>query len=198
MIGGKKHKKLGFSLVELLVAMFLFVITITILTRTYVRFMGTLERMSNESLLQQDTRYVFEYLAREVRNNKIDYSKSLEYTKLNLLSTEGDEHIIKLSDSGDPDCGTINFEGFRCLLLSVDGGSNWSPLTSENVDVRDFSVFVQPVNDPFELNVATNQYQNNQQPLVTIHLTLRYMSNVENERADLDSQFTVSSKVYER
>lgn len=188
----------GYSLTELLVVMLLFSLAMTILMQTYISFNRLSHRISNAATLQQDSRFAFEYMARALRNMPVDYSWDWtgSSSTLRLYSSASEQKIIKLSEKGDAECGDADTNA--CLLVSVDGGVNWSPLTSKGVDVKDFKVYIQPTESPFVLTGAPADYPNDQQPFVTVEMDLVFMSPREAERVSLSTQTSISSRVYER
>lgn len=188
--------KSGYSLAELLVVMLLFSFALLILGQTYIQFIRLSHKTANAAVVQQDTRFVLEYMARAVRGSEIDYSVSIDSptSSLRLLKEDGDYINIIKSVPGDPLCA--DEPAVSCLLVTRDGGSTWAPLTAKSVNVDTFDVYVSPIQSPFEL--SGNDYPNDQQPFVTINLTLTYNANSEREVYSQTAQTSISSRVYVR
>ena len=188
----------GYTVIELLVVMLLFAITITIMSQTYLTFIRLYHKMGYATIVQQDLRYFTEYTARLVRNTPVDYSSpvSAVASSLTLRPSGGTATIIKLSDYGDAYCA--DDPDVRCLLVSTDGGVGWAPLTSKHVNVDDFKVFVWPTISPFEYDSGIGDYNSNRQPFVTVYLKVTFMVKNLNERVSNDVQTTISSRVYVR
>lgn len=188
--------KSGYSLAELLVVMLLFSFALLILGQTYIQFIRLSHKTANAAVVQQDTRFVLEYVARVVRGSEVYYSGSIASptSSLRLLKEDGDYIEIKKSDPGDPLC--VDEPVVSCLLVTRDSGITWAPLTANSVNVDTFNVFVSPTQSPFELSGF--DYPNDQQPFVTINLTLTYNANSEREVYSQTAQTSISSRVYVR
>ena len=200
MIGDKSNKKRlpGYTLTELLVVVFLFSLSMVILSQTYVSFVRLSRKTSNAAIVQQDMRFSLEYIARAVRNTPLDYSVGITSvsSSLHLVSQTGDNIIISLSDSGAGDVQCFDDVNIRCLRITKDGGATWAPLTSKNVNVNEFNVFIYPTESPFIIQAGS--YPNDNQPFVTAELSLTYQSEQERERITLDAQTSISSRNYAR
>ncbi|MDD2785528.1 MAG: prepilin-type N-terminal cleavage/methylation domain-containing protein [Patescibacteria group bacterium] len=190
----------GFTVVELLVVMVLFSISITILTQTYITFIRLSHRTGNAATLQQDMRFTFEYMTRNLRNIPIDYPalpKTLDNTTSTLRlkdPSQTDAWILTKTLAGDARCGDA--PDVSCLVVSTDGGFNWAPVTSKHVNVETFKVLIRPMATPFAL--SGNDYTSDQQPFVTVQMRLSYITKVEKEKVNLTAQTTISSRVYVR
>jgi prepilin-type N-terminal cleavage/methylation domain-containing protein len=196
MIGVKKP---GFSVVELLVVMVLFAVSITILTQTYLSFIRLSHRTANSATIQQDMRFTLEYMARNIRNMPIDYPippGALETvtSTLSLKSENQPAWIIKKTNPGDARCS--DDADVSCLVVSSDGGTSWAPITAKHVNVETFKIYVRPQRSPFVL--VGGSYDNDQQPFVTVQVKLTYKTPIEKEKVSLETQTTISSRVYVR
>lgn len=196
--GAESNGLPGYTVIELLVVMLLFAITITILSQTYLSFIRLSHKMGYSSIIQQDLRYFTEYTARLVRNTPVDYSLPVSAVSSTLVLRPGGgtATIIRLSDYGNTYCA--DDPDVRCLLVSTDGGAGWAPLTSKHVNVDDFKVFVWPTISPFEFDSGIGDYNSNRQPFVTVYLKVTFMTKNLNERVSNDVQTTISSRVYVR
>jgi type II secretory pathway pseudopilin PulG len=200
MIGAKKiHLSPGFSVIEMLVVMFLFSTSMVILSQTYLSFIHLSHRTANAALIQQDTRFVLEYITRNVRGTPLAYPAPPEVldtvsTTLKLAKDGGEIWMITKSDVGDVRCTDV--PTVSCLLVSSDNGLTWTPVTSRRVNVETFNIYVRPSVTPFVLQGAT--YGSNEQPFVTIQMKLSYVAPNDKEVVTQESQTTISSRVYVR
>jgi len=200
MIGAdKKHALPGFSLIEMLVVMFLFSTSMVILSQTYLSFIHLSHRTANAALIQQDTRFVLEYITRNVRGTPVAYPDPPLYldavsSTLKLMKDGGQVWTVTKSAPGDPAC--TDLPSISCLLISSDGGSNWAPVTSRRVNVDTFNIYVRPSSTPFVLEGG--KYASDQQPFVTIQMKLSYSTPQAKEAVSQESQTTISSRVYVR
>jgi len=190
--------KPGYSLTELLVVMLLFSFALVILGQTYIQFLRLSNKTANAATVQQDSRFVLEYVARAVRSSEIDYSVSVaaSTSTLRLLKQNGDYMEILKSPPGDPLCA--DEASVSCLLVTPDSGATWAPLTAKKVNVDRFDVYVQPTVSPFELAGLPADYPNDQQPMVTVSFTFTLNSNNERESYTQSAQTSISSRVYVR
>ncbi len=189
----------GFSVIEMLVVVAVFSFSILILSQTYLSFIRLSHRTANSSAVQQDMRFVLEYITRMARHTAIEYPVppgSLDAATSTLVLSRDDQPawIIKLSDTGDVLCGDL--PEVKCLLVSSDAGVNWAPITSKKVNVEKFQILVRPSVTPFVL--SGNNYVNNQQPFVTLLIKMTYMAPNDREVVSLEAQTSISSRVYVR
>lgn len=188
----------GYSLTELLVVMLLFSFAMLILGQTYIQFIRLSNKTANAAAVQQDSRFVLEYLARAIRNNQVDYSVSITSptSSLRLLKENGDYIHIYKSTPGDPLCA--DEAGVSCILVTTDSGTTFAPLTAKNINVDDFRVYVQPTSSPFELTGFPADYPSDNQPFVGVNFTFTYKANNPREAFTQTAQTGISSRVYVR
>jgi len=197
MIGAKKAP--GFTVVELLVVMVLFTFSLLILTQTYLAFIRLSHRTSNSATIQQDMRFVMEYLTRNARNGAIDYPSpplaiDAVTSTLRLKAENQLAWMMKKSQPGDMRCGDA--PNVACLLVSSDNGTNWAPITSKGVNVETFNIYVRPSLSPFVLQGGG--YSSDQQPYVTVQVKMTFNTPIDKEKVSMEAQTTVSSRVYVR
>jgi len=193
----------GFTLIELLIVTAIFSIALAILAQIFVSFNRLHRKVANAAVLGQDVRFAMELLVREARNDEIDYaayggtvpdvSSILKLKKQNGASiwiAKGEPG----APPGLPSCEDVTVAA--CLSLSMDNGVTWTQITSNRVEVETFHVFVRPAVSPFVQNVGG--YANNTQPFVTMYLGVMYKADSTKERVTLQSQTSVSSRVYQR
>lgn len=201
MTGDKKSKTRlpGFSVIEMLVVVAVFSFSILILSQTYLSFIRLSHRTANSAVIQQDMRFVLEYITRMARHTYVAYpappgSLDTATSTLTLSGKEQLDWIIRLSEAGDVLCGDSS--GIKCLLVSSDAGVNWTPITSKKINVEKFQVLVRPLQTPFML--SSNSYLNDQQPFVTLLIKMTYMAPNDRETVSLEAQTSISSRVYVR
>lgn len=196
---GRSRFEPGFTVVELLVVMVLFTFSLLILTQTYLSFIRLSHRTSNSATIQQDMRFVMEYMTRNARNSAIDYpSPPLAIDAVtSMLKLKAENQLawmMKLSPPGDMRCGDA--PNVACLLVSSDDGANWAPITSKGVNVETFKVYVRPSLSPFVLQ--TGSYSSDQQPYVTVQIKMTFNTPIDKEKVSMEAQTTISSRVYVR
>jgi prepilin-type N-terminal cleavage/methylation domain-containing protein len=192
MIGNKRRP--GFTVVEMMVAITIFSTIAVIMSQTFVSYNQLHRRISYMATLGQDARFLNELFVREARNKLIDYaggSIASVDSELRLISRDGvTKARFAKQTAASGYCGT---SGVDCIAYSNDDGATWNQVTSDKVNVLQFEVFARPASDPF--NVIT---PGTIQPFSTIAVKLQYLSPNINERPTLQTQTTVSSRVYLR
>jgi len=186
----------GFTLLEMLLTIFIFSIVAVILIQIFVSYTRLQRKIANTAVLSQDMRFVTEMMTRISRGNYIDYSLQPYGTSANfikLVKPSGGTLIVSKQDSvqcGDPMIAS-------CIMISEDNGLSWQIATSKRVNVTNFDVYIRPANTPFVPN-ASGVYDNSNQPFVTFNIGLEYIPDNQNEGATLRAQSTVSSRLYQR
>lgn len=188
----------GFSLVELLVVLGLFVSVLTILGQIFSSITQLQKRIAVRQKLIQEARHVLDVLVDEVRGGRIDYAAygavSLEAPPpglpLRLRGRDGNT----LQFASDTACPTL--ESTPCVVITRGSGSPIA-MTGPGVRVSDLRFLIDPPRDPFALNPSLG-YQTNIQPRVTIFLTLDVAEPGLRNRFPLRVQTTVTPRAYLR
>jgi prepilin-type N-terminal cleavage/methylation domain-containing protein len=194
--GGVRGGLPGFSLMEMLIVVALFSITVVVMAQTFSSFNRLHRKIANRSVLSQDMRFVTESLVRAARSMPIAYSvpPAPREEEIRLELADGNLLIVKRSAVGQVDCGDT--PDVACLLLSTDGGASWLPISGKRINVEKFDVYVRPDLSPFVL--SGGNYPNNIQPFVTFVIQTRYVAENPKDDATLQAQTTVASRVYLR
>lgn len=206
----RPRRAAGFTLLELLLTLAIFVIMAMIVIDVFVSS-GREERrgvLRSESI--GTSRNTLEMIARDVRLGTVDYDF---YTDNTIALSAGvnvspvSELVLKMADqtrvfyrciqrgdtSGiattDQPCPFLNGEIQRSLNGAI---LNWEPLTVENVEIKSLLFYITPPTDP-ALSGATDL----RQPQVTIVLTTRGLGSSESSVTST-LQTTVSSRLYVR
>jgi prepilin-type N-terminal cleavage/methylation domain-containing protein len=166
--------KKGFTLIEILVAMSIFVVFTSILINSYTNIVKA-QRAANEyRVVYSEARYVFDKVVDEIRNSSIVYGNLADYR---------DFDRVYLLGKDDGEVSQIVFDGKNVLYQKGLGDS--VNLNSERIVIKEFKIYISPGKDPYNFE---NAYDNRVQfqPKVTVY------ADFEN----FDMQTTVSSKVY--
>lgn len=191
MTGVKITRRPGFTLLEMLLVVLIFSLASAALAQIFVNITRLQRKISNQAVLSQDMRFATEMLTRSGRNNYIDYTAQPLANRsdtLTLTKPTGGSITITTKDSATCNDPKVT----KCIMLSTDGGLTWNPVTSHRVDVTSFDVYVRPLSSPF------SDTSINQQPMVTVNIGLRYMADRQADRVSLQTQTTVSSRLYQR
>lgn len=185
--------KSGFTLMEMLIVIALFSLTMTMMAQTFASFNRMQRRVANRAVLSQELRYVTELMTRAVRNDPVVYDPApLEKSdELRLRLPDGNDLLIRRSVVGDPNCGGAI--AISCLLYSLDTGATWTTLTGARVNIDRFDVYVRPTTSPYEGLSPPNV-----QPFVTFSIKMTYRAPSVSDEESLEAQTTVGSRVYLR
>lgn len=219
----KKQK--GFTLIEVLVALTIFMIFIVSITRSYLDIAQSQRESNAVREIYSEMRYIYSLISEEARSKTIDYGCPAS------SDTQGDSFVSQSSACSD----LMNVERQNYLaLISGDGtqrtvfkieddlttgekaffiakenftGVTWEPaeghrqntfvqLELNYVKINGFEFGIAPLADPFaSANVACGPVQF--QPSVSIYSSIEgKQRNVSNFKLDL--QTTISSRVYNK
>ncbi|MBI5254587.1 prepilin-type N-terminal cleavage/methylation domain-containing protein [Candidatus Falkowbacteria bacterium] len=189
----KKQSQQGFSLIELLVAMAVFLTVLLVATDIFV----SVSRREQQTLVHQralnELRYDFYFLTQQAKINQINYEMyplelNIVETQLFLQDKNEKATIFKLSNQG---CNA----GVKQCLLYFKEGVGWKTLSSSAIDFDFMKFYITPNKNPFDLNKITGKYAADDQPKVTIVLQA-FAPNQPDRKINL--QTTVSSRIYGR
>lgn len=190
--------KKGFTLVEMMVVLAIFSIATVVIIDIFMMAGKAQRRTLAIEKIQSDARYSIEAVSREIKMDMIDYSWAGYAGGINspedeLALRDADNNSIIFKKSAD-NCplGTA-----KCLVVSQDEGLTWASITSKGNNVEDLKFYIDPVLDPFKLNMM-NLYDSNNQPRVTIVLVTKGIGGRAEEQETIYLQTTVSGRIYRR
>ena len=196
--------KQGFSLLELLLAIGIFSMLITVVAGIYIAFSKTQTEVRASQRLLNDSQYAMEIMAREIRNNIIfDFEPTIADCNAFLGVNYNNCIILQREDRSLVAFATYNSRLYHIILTCNDDYSSCSWLTNQNdytyllspdtnqVQVEDLDFYISPSVDPYQGGA-------DEQPRVTIKLKTRYYSTKVVEQVSHNLQTTVSSRIYRR
>lgn len=185
---------------EMLVALTLFSVVVSISTDLFFTFQRTGRKTENLEMLVGNGRLMMEQVSREVRQGMIDYNW---YDQQSIdLSAQPTQNVLALLDregnsiqfNFDADAGTVSMRRF-----GVE-----EALNSSGIVVRNAYFSITPTSDPFQFISDTGdsrlgQFGTNIQPRVTALFALRGSASAGQQNyVEYDLQTTISSRVYRR
>ncbi len=202
-------RSVGFTFVELLVSIAIFMFMSAAIIGIYVAFSRNQAHVKANQQLLNDSQYALEIMAREARNDLfLDYSVSASDCSTLLGSTNYQNCIVLKRDSGqviafarDISNSSLSYFVLTCTndnifsTCTATGYEASTPLLSptlNKIKVDELAFVITPTTNPFEIGGP------NQQPLVTIKLGTSYDSTVPVEAVSHRLQTTVSSRIYRR
>lgn len=195
----KKQQRGGFTLVEMLIAMSIFVIFVGVLIGSYSSIVRSQQEANDYRVMYSEARRVFDTITMELREGIVDYGNTNyrcgfnEFSggvgELMLVAKDGvktlfyyddNEQVVRLSKGHNP--------GEDAILEDAVA------LHSAELKVTEFKMYVYPVVDPYDPQYVFNdalQFQ----PMVTV------FAKFEKEKGDgipytVDFQTTISSRIY--
>lgn len=166
-------KQSGFTLIEMIIAMSLFVLVLVLATNVYFLINNSQRRVVAMQKVQDDVRYVFEAMAQEVRLDKINYSfynttgspglpvdlhplASAANYMLATTNQQGDQVFFRRSSSVADQNDGLGTKVQYCQILlgatttcEVDNDSLWEDVTPNGVEIVDLRFYITPSADPF-------------------------------------------------
>lgn len=190
--------KKGFTLIEMIVVLAIFSVATVVIVDIFMMASRAQRRTLTVQKIQSDARFSMEAIAREARMDMIDYAyygetiSEIPTTVLALRDQDDNQIILKKSDEDCPS-GTD-----QCLVVSIDGGTNWASITSRGVRVVSLNFYIAPLVDPFKLNAENGTYASDNQPRVTVVLSVEGVGVRPEEQTTVNLQTTVSNRIYRR
>jgi len=200
MTGGKTNRgRRGLTLMELLVVMGIFSLTVALTSSIFLLSNQAQRRVLAITSAQADLRFALEAIVREVRAGTIDYETyeasggiQIPADRLIVVSASGSrlEFYAETSPAVCPP-GVA-----RCLAVRVDGVSQ--SVTSSGVLLENLTFFITPQADPFTIHEASGLYNSDAQPLVTLAMKVRTQGRRPEDIVTLNAQTTIAARSYVR
>lgn len=190
----------GFTLMELLVVMGLFSVTVMIATNIFMLSSRAQRRVLAITAAQADLRYALEAMVREARMGQIDYAAyaasggvAIPANRLVIKGPSGDQETFFLSNNP-----TVCPTGItKCLALTVDGSAPQA-LTTAGLEIDSLVFYVSPQADPFRADPASGLYAADEQPTVTIAVRAHTTGVGAQDVMSLNAETTTASRLYVR
>lgn len=173
----------GFTVVELVVAMTVFAVVITVAVGAFVSVQRTAQKTSAQRKVQQDTRYNLEQLTRQIRSGRIDYGfylKNQNDPQCNVAGRQMLAMFVTDATSPVPKRTFYWYQATERTLYSlvrsdvttipncgeVTGDSARTRQIGDGIALTDLQFFILPTADPADTAQAANI--RNVHPRVTI------------------------------
>ncbi len=198
--GNKKNQ--GFTLIETMVAVSIFIIVITVVSNLFVISSRLHKNAALKQKIQSDARLILATLVERIRESTIDYGYyealgsdlSEPVDVLALVDKQGESiRFANISDAQVCPEGTLH-----CLGIQVSGGA-WNSMTSLGVRLsgeNGLRFYIRPFESPFE--IVGSAFVSNEQPNVTVVFTLETTLDQAVFRNRSYFQTSASTRVYKR
>lgn len=200
--------KQGFTVLEIVMAMAIFVTTTVVVSDIFIRNNKAQRQTQGIQATAADARFFLESMTRTIRVSEIDYAyyggtignSGNNYTTDVLAVRTVDNVPVRFSRQTGAVCPDPNF---HCLAICfaetcVDGTADWLAITPRGINMTLLTFMVHPWTSPFEYDPASGNYRSNKQPLVTVFSKIENTTEIESDRRELDIQTSVTSRVYKR
>lgn len=194
----------GFTLLEMLIVLGIFSTVVVIASDIFLMSSRVQRKVFGLERAQADARFLLEAMTREVRTGEIDYAYYSDRgaaidrpdRELALVDPTGTKIRFFASDAATE--GNCPDEASRPCLLVAIGADAPQPMTPKGLIVRELGFYVAPAVDPFVFDPAGGGYAADDQPRVTIVMSLEATEVRSEERTAVSAQTTVSSRKYKR
>lgn len=174
-----KHAKSekGFTVIEAVVSASVFAFIFSSVLGVYLLAIQLDAKTRSERAVQQNARFIMDFLGKEIRNGSINYGAVNDIDTLSIINQTDEPEVI-------------NWDGASAITLSKPQGS--TNLNSNGVKVTRLNFYLEPLVDPFDL--ANDVHI---QPHVTIVLTLESnYGDREGQISTLNVQTTYTVREY--
>lgn len=194
----------GFTLVEILIAIGIFAMLSSIFTVIYVTISKDQQRSKASQLLLNNSLYVLELMARDIKNNELDYNFLTVGAGCNRIANPQNCVVFKRVDnslgsftqSGEVGKEALFYSIIQCDsypdLCNFTGSIDLLSPTLNMVRLDYLRFLVEPLADPYLDQTATSS------PKVTIIMQTSYTGTKLSEQISYTLQTTVSSRIYKR
>jgi hypothetical protein len=198
---------------EIVVAMFIFMLASVIIAEIFVNVQRAQARLRSSQTASTNARYLLDVLSRELRADTIDYASYVgsivparidETSELKLVTSAHTSVVFRLQ-RGQTQCPTPDgVSDIGCVQISRAGGA-FQVITSPMLSVEALNFYVTPLGDPFSSNgtvcsggLTPPSCTPDIQPQVTIALNVSTVDAKVDNRVSSYLQTTVTSRSYLR
>ena len=217
------HNRQGFTLIEMLLATFLFSLMVLSVSGIYIAFNNSQIRTNSGQQLLNDTQYALEVMTQEIRNSTIINYPGSGIDCNTLINTATDpidnlfnDCLILEREDGQTVAFTTHYDSgktnptdnTRLYYLFLTCNDDYSNCVDVSLASTASIMLLSPdINNirlnelKFDISPDTNPYLSggpNQQPRVTINMWASYISLNEVKQIDYFFQTTISSRTYKR
>lgn len=165
MFGNKNNKKNGLTMIELIVAVGIFGLVISMVSGIFILSLQSQRRIIALRNIEDNSRFVIESMGREIRTGKNFNGGG---NSISFTNAKGEAIIYRLSNN--------------TVEKSFDGGTTFSPMTGTEVTI-----------DYVNFNLIGQATGDGLQPRITVAIGIT--SRVGNQSANLKIQTTISERL---
>ncbi len=147
-----KFNSQGFTLLEMTVALGVFIVLFTLTLGIYSSTLKAESRSIQISRLQKEAQLIMEVLAKKIRTHKINYNF---YTPSEQVdSVNGEAYLALLDEQDNPTVFRFANNSLEvctqdCGTKTVPVNNNFNPIPASDISVDNLVFFITPSSDPF-------------------------------------------------
>lgn len=173
-----RSKQGGFTIIEAVVATGVFAVVVSAGLGVYMATLRLDSKTRAERTVQQNARFILDFLSKEIRNGSINYLGTNNLTTLTLVNQLNENEIIQWDQQNSS-------------ISLVKSGIGSTTLNSDTVRVTRLNFYLDPPTDPF-----TPPYTVHVQPHVTVVMRIEAIGDGPNNSASIDLQTTFAVRNY--
>lgn len=164
-----KNRKKGFTLIELIVAIAIFIVVISVVLSLFVTGLKGYRKVIAIQNVQDNARHLLEFISKEIRMSEINSATS---TTLNITRPNGENVIYFFT--------TETVDGKTLGRINREDSSTSGPINSEEISV---------IGNFYIMGIGSD----NQQPRVTIVIKVETVGKPE-EKSEINIQTSLSPR----
>jgi type II secretory pathway pseudopilin PulG len=168
----------GFTIIEAVVATGVFAVVVSAGLGVYMATIRLDAKTRAERTVQQNARFILDFLSKEIRNGTINYAGTNNAYTLSLINQMNELEVVQW----DSQTNSINL---------TKSGIGSTTLNSDTVRVTRLNFYLNPTTDPF-----TPPYTVHVQPHVTVVMRIEALGTGPNNSASIDLQTTFAVRNY--
>ena len=181
-------QKNGFLLMEMIIATALFLTVTTISIGIFLSVTKANTKINAMQKVENEIRYIVEMISKEIKIGTIYYDY---YDIVYSDNFDNPISILALTDNAD-NVSYFKLNENGVIQMSLDNGTNWSDLSTDNIIVDSLDFYLLPDSDPFKPGSTEVS-----QPMVTLFLEAHYNKG-DSSDGKIRVQTTISSRQYEK
>jgi len=179
----QKNDERGFTLMETLIAISVFIVISTVSLSIYMATLRASQRTKAMTRVQSEAQLIMSVLAKKVRNSEVKYSHYGELSvnvpveELALVDEYGTEYVFAYDQDNS-----------RLTVNSI-------PIPTSRVEVTNVKYYISPATDPETLITSFEQGAVDNLPLPYVTLVMTVSSTVAGETSSLVVQQTIPQRI---
>ncbi len=177
----------GFTLLEMTIALGIFVILFTLTLGIYSYSLKAEQRSIQISKLQSEAQLIMEMLAKEIRSSQIDYTY---YPGETIDTVNGETDLALLDKSANQTVFRFNLanQALEVCIQDCSISGIFTAIPPQDVIIQNLVFFITPATSPFSLDSPPTEF-----PKITTVINLRNITGIITE--DLLIQQTIPQRL---